>query len=34
MPSDVMIQIGVDLCNLPEFDNIKRLIVGIDYFLK
>ena len=34
MPSEVMIQIGVDLCNLPEFDNIQRLIVGIDYSLK
>ena len=29
-----MKQIGIDLCNLPEVDGFKRLIVCIDYFSK
>ena len=29
-----MQQIGVDLCNLPEVDGYKRLVVCIDYFTK
>ena len=29
-----MKQIGVDLCNLPEFDGFKYFIVCIDYFSK
>ena len=32
--SEVMHQIGVDLCNLPEVDGYKHLIVCIDYFSK
>lgn len=32
VPSAVMKQI--DLCNLPEVDGFKHLIVCIDYFLK
>ena len=29
-----MKHIRVDLCNLPEVDGFKHLIVSIDYFLK
>ena len=32
--NDVMQQIGVDVCNLPEVDGFKHLIVCIDYFTK
>ena len=32
--SEVMQQISVDLCNLPEVDGFKHLIVSIDYFIK
>ena len=32
--SEVMKQVGVDLCNLPEVDGFKHLIVLIDYFSK
>ena len=31
---EVMKQVGVDLCNLPEVDGFKHLIVLIDYFSK
>ena len=34
VPSQVMAQIGVDICNLPEVDEFKHLIVCIDYFSK
>ena len=30
----VMQQVGVDLCNLPEVNGYKHLIVLIDYFSK
>ena len=30
----VMAQIGIDICNLPEVDGFKHLIVCIDYFSK
>ena len=30
----VMQQVGVDLCNLPEVNDYKRLIVLMDYFSK
>ena len=32
--SEVMKQVGVDLCNLPEVDGFEHLIVLIDYFSK
>ena len=32
--NEVMQQIGVDLCDLPEVDGFKHLIVCIDYFSK
>ena len=32
--SEMMKQVGVDLCNLPEVDRFKHLIVLIDYFSK
>ena len=32
--SEVMKQVGVNLCNLPEVDGFKHLIVLIDYFPK
>ena len=32
--SEVMKQVGVDLCNLPEVDGFKHLVVLIDYFSK
>ena len=34
LPNEVMKQIGIDLCTLPEVDGFKHLIVCIDYFLK
>ena len=34
VPSEVMKQIGVDICNLPEVDDCKQLVVCIDYFSK
>ena len=34
VPSEVMKQIGIDLCTLPEVDGFKHLIVCIDYFSK
>ena len=34
VPSEVMKQIGIDICNLPEVDRHKHLIVCIDYFSK
>ena len=34
VPNDVMKQIGIDMCNLPEVDGFKHLIVCIDYFSK
>ena len=27
-----MQEIGIDVCNLPEVDGFKHLIVSIDYF--
>ena len=32
--NEVMKQIGIDICNLPEVDGYKHLIVCIDYFSK
>ena len=32
--SNVMQQVGVDICNLPEINGYKHLIVMIDYFSK
>ena len=34
VPTEVMKQIGIDICNLPEVDGYKHLIVCIDYFSK
>ena len=34
VPNEVMKQIGIDLCTLPEVDGFKQLIVCIDYFSK
>ena len=34
VPSEVMKQIGIDICNLPEVDGHKHLVVSIDYFSK
>ena len=32
--NEVMQQVGVDVCNLPEVDGFKHLVVCIDYFTK
>ena len=34
IPTEVMKQIDIDICNLPEVDGYKHLIVCIDYFSK
>ena len=34
VPTEAMKQIGVDICNLPEVDGYKHLVVCIDYFSK
>ena len=34
VPNEVMKQIGIDLCTLPEVDGLKHLIVCIDYSSK
>ena len=34
VPSEVMKQIGVDICCLPSVDEFEYLIVCIDYFSK
>ena len=34
VPTEVMKQIGIDICNLPEVDGYKHLIICIDYFSK
>ena len=34
VPSEVMKQIGIDICNLPEVDGYKHLVVCIGYFSK
>ena len=34
IPSTVMMQVGVDICNLPETDGYCHVIVLIDYFSK
>ena len=34
VPPEVMKQIGIDICNLPEVDGFKHLVVCIDYFSK
>ena len=34
VPNEVMKQIGIDLCTLPEVDGFKHVIVCIDYFSK
>ena len=34
VPNQVMAQIGVDICNLPDVDGFKHLLVCIDYFSK
>ena len=34
VPSEVMKQIGTDICNLPEVDGYKHLVVCTDYFSK
>ena len=34
VPSRVMKQVGVDICNLPEVDGYCHVIVLIDYFSK
>ena len=32
VPSKVMKQIGVDICNLPEVDGFKHVVMAIDHF--
>ena len=34
VPSSVMKQVGVDICNLPEVDGYRHVIIWIDYFSK
>ena len=34
VPTDVMKQIGIDICKLPEVDGYRHLNVCIDYFSK
>ena len=34
VPSSVMKQVGVDICNLPEVNGYRHVIVLIDYFSK
>ena len=34
VPSSVMKQVGVDICNLPEIDEYRHVIVLIDYSSK
>ena len=34
VPPEVMKQIGIDICNLPEVDGFQHLVVYIDYFSK
>ena len=34
VPNEVMKQVGIDLCTLPEVDRFKHLIVCVDYFPK
>ena len=34
IPSTMMKQVGVDICNLPEIDGYCHVIVLIEYFLK
>ena len=34
VPSIVMKQVGMDICNLPEVDGYRHVIVLIDYFSK
>ena len=34
VPNQVMVQIGVGICNLPDVDGFKHLVVCIDYFSK
>ena len=34
VPNEVTKQIGIDLCNLPEVDGFKHLIVCMEYFSK
>ena len=34
VPNEAMKQIGIDLCSLSEVDELKHLIVCIDYFSK
>ena len=34
VPSEVMKQIGVDICRLPSVDEFEYLIICIDYFSK
>ena len=34
VPSNVMKQVGVNLCGLPEVDEYCYLIISIDYFSK
>ena len=34
IPSQVMKQIGIDICSLPDVDGYKYLVVCIDYFSK
>ena len=33
-PKEVMAQIGVVICNLPEVDRFKHIVVAIDYLSK
>ena len=33
-PTEVMSQIGIDICCLPECNGLKYLVVAVDYFSK
>ena len=34
LPLEVMAQIGMDICNLPEINGYKQLVVCVDFFPK
>ena len=34
VPAQVMAQIGIDICELPEVDGYRYLVVAVDYFSK
>ena len=34
LKTEVMQQIGIDICSVPEVDGFKHLVVCVDYFSK